>query len=53
MDDVAGGAQVVGERDQASGQPLGVMEQQDFGHGNLPMCRRIRAEERPVVRSLF
>ena len=32
VDDVAGGAEVVGEGEDALGQPLGVVEQQNLSH---------------------
>ena len=32
---MAGGPQVVGEGAHAGGQPLGVVEEQDLGHGGL------------------
>jgi hypothetical protein len=35
MYDVAGGPEIIGEGMHARGQPLGVMEQQNFGHRNL------------------
>jgi hypothetical protein len=33
---MAGGPQVVGEGAHAGGQPLGVVEEQDLGHGGPP-----------------
>ena len=36
VDGVAGGSQLVGERADAGRQPLGVVEEQDLGHGKPP-----------------
>ena len=40
---------VVGERADAGGQPLGVVEQQDLGHGNLRMSPYVVIETLPDV----
>ena len=47
VDGVAGGAQLIGEGDDAGGQPLRVVEQQDLGHGDLP-CGCIECGGAPV-----
>ena len=44
VDGVPGPAELVGERDHAGSQPLGVVEEQDFGHTSAPgMLWAVRA----------
>ena len=50
VDGMAGGAELVGEGVDARGQPLGVMEQQDLGHGSLLTRVHLDDDGSPSIR---